>query len=119
MLTQARIMWPCQPLESRLELAGECGSRLKTGHQHGSFPPVWSGLRSWLDAPDRSLRMSQDGSVTSLFEMVVAGQRLGDPAFGHHNEADAVGQRPGLIGPGAKEGTRGTRSSPVARTASA
>src|SRR5271155_3415585 len=29
------------------------------------------------------LRTIHDGSVTSLFEVVIAGQRLGDSAFGH------------------------------------
>jgi tetratricopeptide (TPR) repeat protein len=45
----------------------------------------------------------EDGSKTSLFEMMVRRQSFGQPLLSHHREADTVRQRPLFVRPGGEQ----------------
>ena len=49
----------------------------------------------------------EEGVEAGLSEMPIAGERVGDAFALHHNERDAVGERPILVGTGLVEGEGG------------
>ena len=49
-------------------------------------------------AVGRSSRLAQQGPKASLLKVVVAGQGIGEPAIGHHDERDAIAEAPRFVG---------------------
>lgn len=61
-------------------------------------PSSWRPCVSWASSsPTRPLAISQKAPEAALLEVTVAGERVGEAVLLHHDERDAIGQRPFLV----------------------
>ena len=73
-----------------------CGALRRPRLSHGaSVIPRWCGS---LNATESCNRLFEQGYKTGLFEMVIAGERLGEVVILHDQERNAVREGPFFVG---------------------